>query len=117
MYPFVVSLAVLVLACASLHFDGWIARHMPAHHLVYEAQKSAQFGVSMMATLAALVLGFMVTSARVTFDLANQDIVGVSTSTLLLDQALSGYGSETAPIRADLRAFLGQRLVSRRMEK
>lgn len=108
MYPFVVSLAVLVLACASLYLGGWIARHMPEHHLVYEAQKSAQFGISMMATLAALVLGFMVTSARATFDRANEDIVGVSTSILLLDRALSGYGPETAPIRADLRAFLGR---------
>jgi hypothetical protein len=108
MYAIVVSLAVLVLACGSLYLGGWIARRMPEEHLVYEAQKAAQFGISMMATLAALVLGFMVTSARATFDRANDDIVGVSTSILLLDRALSGYGPETAPIRTDLRAFLGR---------
>src|SRR3954467_11959668 len=106
MYAIVVSLAVLLLACGSLFLGGWIARRMPEEHLVYEAQKAAQFGISMMATLAALVLGFMVTSARATFDRANDDVVGVSTSILLLDRALSGYGPETAPIRTDLRAFL-----------
>jgi hypothetical protein len=108
MYAIFVSIAVLLLACASLYVGGWIARRMPEDHLVYEAQKAAQFGISMMATLAALVLGFMVTSARATFDRANDDIVAVSTSILLLDRALSGYGPETAPIRTDLRAFLGR---------
>lgn len=108
MYPILVSLAVLVLACAGLHLGGWIAGRMPEDHLVYEAQKAAQFGISMMATLAALVIGLMVTSARTTFDRANDDIVDVSTSILLLDRALAGYGPETAPVRTDLRAFLGQ---------
>ncbi len=108
MYPIIVSLAVLVLACASLHVGGWLAQRMPEDHLVYEAQKSAQFGINMMATLAALVLGFMITSARATFDRANDDIVGVSSSIVLLDRALSGYGPETAPIRTDLRAFLAE---------
>lgn len=108
MYAIFVSLGVLVLACFSLYLGGWIARHMPEEHRVYEAQKSAQFGISMMATLAALVLGFMVTSARATFDRANDDIVGVSTSVLLLDRSLSGYGPEATPIRADLRAFFSR---------
>jgi hypothetical protein len=108
MFAILFSLGVFALACGSLYLGGWIARRMPEGHLVYEAQKSAQFGISMMATLAALVLGFMVTSARATFDRANDDIVGVSTSILLLDRALSGYGPETAPIRRDVRAFLAR---------
>lgn len=108
MFAIVVTLGVFLLACVSLYIGEWIARRMPEQHRVYEAQKAAQFGISMMATLAALVLGFMVTSARATFDRANDDIVGVATSTLLLDRALSGYGPETEPIRADLRAFLAR---------
>ncbi|QWT21789.1 hypothetical protein KPL74_07225 [Bacillus sp. NP157] len=108
MLPIFVSLLVLILACGSLYLGEWIARHLPEQHRVYEAQKAAQFGISMMATLAALVLGFMVTSARATFDRANDDIIGVSTSVLLMDRALSGYGQETAPIRANLRAFLAR---------
>lgn len=108
MYPILVSLAVLVLACASLHLGGWIAERVPEEHLVLEAKKAAQFGINMMATLAALVLGLMVTSARATFDRANDDIVSISSSIVLLDRALSAYGEETAPIRVELRAFLSQ---------
>lgn len=108
MFPIVFSVIVLALACVSLYVGGWIASRLPEHHRVYEAQKAAQFGINMMATLAALVLGFMVTSARATFDRANDDIVGVSTSILLVDRSLSGYGPETAPIRKDLRAFLAR---------
>jgi len=108
MYAILVSITVLLLACGSLYLGGWIASRMPEAHRVYEAQKAAQFGISMMATLAALVLGFMVTSARATFDRANDDIIGVSTSILLLDRALSGYGPETTPIRTDLRQFLAR---------
>jgi hypothetical protein len=107
-FPILVSLAVLALACGSLYLGSWIASRLPEQHRVYEAQKAAQFGISMMATLAALVLGFMVTSARATFDRANDDIVGVSTSILLVDRALSGYGPEASPIRNDLRDFIAR---------
>lgn len=106
MYAILFSLGVMTLAGLGLAFGEWIARRLPEHHRVYEAQKAAQFGINIMATLVALVLGFMVTSARSTFDRANDDVVAVSSSVLLLDRDLSGYGIEAKPVRSELRAFL-----------
>src|SRR5579871_1794356 len=112
MYAVLITLGIFLLSCAALYLGGWIAQRLPQHHRSTEAQLAAQYGISMMATLAALVLGFMVTSARATFDRASDDIVSVASSIVLMDRALSGYGPQTAPIRADLRAFL-QRATAR----
>jgi hypothetical protein len=106
MYAALFSLGIMASAGIGLYLGEWIAHRLPADHRVYEAQKAAQFGINIMATLVALVLGFMVTSARATFDRANDDVVAVSTSVLLLDRSLSGYGPPSAPIRTALRAFL-----------
>lgn len=101
-----VAAIVLLLAWAALYAGNWLAKRAPHEHLVTEAQQAAQFGIGMMTTLAALVIGFMVTSARQTFDRAQEDIVDVSTSIVLMDRALSGYGAESAGVRLQLRDFL-----------
>ncbi|TBR37157.1 MULTISPECIES: hypothetical protein [Dyella] len=106
MLALLISLAIFIAACASLHAGRSIAARMPQVHLTYEAQKSAQFGIGMMATLMALVLGFMVTSARATFDRANEDVIAVATNLVLADRALSGYGEQAQPMRVQLRHFL-----------
>jgi hypothetical protein len=106
MAAILVSLAVLILSWVSLYAGSWLAKRAPQEHLESQALQSAQFGIGMMTTLAALVIGFMVTSARQTFDRAQEDIVAVSTSIVLLDRALSGYGSDAQPMQQQLRDFL-----------
>lgn len=106
MAAILISLAVFVLAWAGLWLGAWLAPRLPQEHLSNDARNSAQIGISMMSTLAALVLGFMITSARSSFDRATDDIVSVSTSIVMLDRALSGYGAEARPVRDELRTFL-----------
>jgi hypothetical protein len=107
-----ISLAVFVLAWAGLWLGAWLAPRLPRDHLSNDARNSAQTGINMMSTLAALVLGFMITSARSSFDRATDDVVAVSTSIVMLDRALSGFGDEARPARDQLRAFL-QRATNR----
>jgi hypothetical protein len=79
---------------------------LPENHLVSDARDSAKVGIGMLATLLALVLGLMITSAKHSFDEREAELVQVSTSIVLLDLALVGFGEETQPARAQLRGIL-----------
>jgi Protein of unknown function (DUF4239) len=56
-----------------------------------------------IATLAALVLGLLVGSAKNSFDALNTEITQSSTKVILLDRALAAYGPETKEAREQLR--------------
>jgi len=59
--------------------------------------------VGMVATLAALVLGLMISSAKGSFDSDRASLVEISADILLIDRALAHYGEDARPARAELR--------------
>ena len=75
---------VFLLTLGGLWLGLRVARWLPSHHLVSEARQSAQIGIGMLATLLALVLGLMITSAKRSFDEREAGMVEVATSICLL---------------------------------
>ncbi|MCU0586676.1 MAG: DUF4239 domain-containing protein [Syntrophobacteraceae bacterium] len=59
-----------------------------------------------IATLTALVLGLLVSSAKSTFDTINNGIVQGSAKYILLDRTLARYGPETKATRQQLKSAL-----------
>ena len=57
-------------------------------------------GAGLIATLAALVLGLLVTSAKNAFDSAGAELTQVSSKVILLDRALAQYGEQTQAVHA-----------------
>jgi hypothetical protein len=57
----------------------------------------------MIATLAALVLGLLVSSAKSSFDAVDTAITQNGAKIILLDRALANYGPETKDVREQLR--------------
>jgi hypothetical protein len=57
----------------------------------------------MIATLTALVLGLLVSSAKSSFDAMNGGVVQSSAKIILLDRTLARYGPETKPIREQFK--------------
>lgn len=49
----------------------------------------------MMATLAALVLGLLIASAKVSFDRLNDEFTQTAATVIMLDRTLADYGPET----------------------
>jgi hypothetical protein len=76
---------------------------LPEHHLRDESFEALQIALGILATLVALVLGLLVSSAKSSFDQASTEITQTGTTAILLDHALTNYGPEANPIRADLR--------------
>jgi hypothetical protein len=79
-------------------------------HLSAEARNSAQIGIGMIATLAALVMGLMVSSSKASFDERQTEIVHLATTIVLLDHALAGYGTEARGAREEVRNIVDRSL-------
>ena len=65
--------SLITLACLSvgLLLGVWLQYLLPDHHLSKESQDTVKLGTGMVATMSALVLGLLVSSAKSSFDTMN----------------------------------------------
>ena len=87
-----------------------VQRVIPSHHFSSESKDAAKLGAGLVATLAALILGLLISSTKGTFDQVNTLVNQVATNYIHLDRVLSDYGTDAAPIRAELRTALEVKL-------
>jgi hypothetical protein len=80
-----------------------LARRLPGHHLSKEMQDLVKLSSGTIATLTALVLGLLVSSAKNSFDAMNTGIVQGSAKFIVLDRTLARYGPETQATREELK--------------
>ncbi|MFO1461039.1 MAG: hypothetical protein U1G08_16745 [Verrucomicrobiota bacterium] len=80
-----------------------LQRLLPGHHLGKEMQDLVKLSAGTIATLTALVLGLLVSSAKSSYDGINTGIVQGSAKIILLDRALSRVGPEAQPARDQLK--------------
>ena len=85
-----------------------LQRLLPKRHFVEASRDSVKMGAGLIATLAALVLGLLVTSAKNAFDSAGAELTQVSSKVILLDRALAQYGEQTQAVRERLRRTVGE---------
>ncbi len=77
---------------------------LPTHHLSAETKDAVKVGMSLVATMAALVLGLLVASAKTSYDQQRNEMTDLSSKIVLLDRALAHYGPETKEVRDLLRS-------------
>jgi len=77
---------------------------LPEHHLSNESKDAVKLGTGMIATLAALVLGLLIGSAKGTFDTMNNELKQTGSKIMLLDRVMAQYGPETGEARDFLRS-------------
>lgn len=80
-----------------------LQRLLPNHHLSKETQDIVKLSAGTIATLTALVLGLLVSSAKTSFDTVNKGVVEGSVKIILLDRALVRYGAEAKSAREELK--------------
>lgn len=101
------SLTIGLLSAGSI-FGGsllgmGLRRLLPGHHLSKETQDVVKLSAGTIATLTALVLGLLVSSAKSSFDTMTTGVVQSSAKIILLDRTLARYGSEAKPAREQLK--------------
>jgi hypothetical protein len=70
------------------------------------SKETIRLGAGFLATLAALVIGLMIASAKNTYDAQNTNIRQLGTDAVLVDQMLTKYGPEAKAARTLLRDII-----------
>jgi hypothetical protein len=79
---------------------------VPKQHLSDESKGVIQLGIGLVGTMAALVLGLLVASAKSSYDAQSTELTQASANIILLDRMLGIYGPETREVRETLRAVV-----------
>jgi hypothetical protein len=80
-----------------------IRGRLPGHHMSPESKDVVKLGSGLIATLTALVLGLLVSSAKSTFDTMNSGLTQGGAKVILLDRTMAQYGPDTKDARQTLR--------------
>jgi hypothetical protein len=99
------TVAVIVFVCAfGGAILGMILRTLlPDGHLTNESKDVVKVATGLVATMAALVLGLLVASAKSAFDAQKTGFQEMGTNLVLLDRTLRHYGPDANNARQVLR--------------
>jgi hypothetical protein len=84
---------------------------LPEHHVNEDSKYIVKSGMGLLATLAALVLGLLIASAKSSFDSKQDEIKEGAAKIILLDRTLRHYGPEADPARTVLRRLTAAQTV------
>ena len=99
MSPLVISLIAFGCIIGGMLLGMFLRRVLPEHHLNDESKDVMKMGTAMMATLAALVIGLLIASAKGSFDTMHNGLIQAGTKIVLLDRMMAQYGPETREAR------------------
>src|SRR5262244_835981 len=83
-----------------------IRRLLPEHHLSSDSKDAVKLAMGLVATMTALLLGLLVSSAKGAFDTARSEVLQLAAQTAFLDRALVLYGPKTAEARDLFRKLM-----------
>lgn len=100
-----VTVSLIAFACifGAALLGMFLRGHLPEHHLNEDSKRVVNLGAGIIGTMAALVLGLLVASAKTNFDTQNNELTAAAAKIILLDRALTFYGSDTKDARELLR--------------
>ena len=99
------TVALISFACMfSGALIGWFLCYLvPNHHMSEKERDVVKLSAGLIATLAALVLGLLVSTAKNSLDTMNSELIQNSAKIIMLDRTLNQYGPETKDIHDILR--------------
>lgn len=98
--------SLIVFACV---FGGaligmFLRRVLPEHHLSADSKSTVNLGMGLIGTMAALVLGLVVSAAASSYFSQRDELTQASAKVVVLDRILAYYGPEAQPARDALRS-------------
>jgi len=97
--------ALIVFGClVGAVLVGKILRSfLPQAHLSTESKDAVKLAIGLVATMSALVLGLLVSSAKGAYDTERSEVILMASKITFLDRVLDAYGPEAAEVRGQLR--------------
>ena len=106
--PYVVASTLASLISFACIFGGSLAgivlrSVLPERYFTNEEKDVLRLGLGLIATLSALVLGLLISTAKSSYDAKRSQLTQIATEVILLDRSLELYGAETNAARHALR--------------
>jgi hypothetical protein len=80
-----------------------VRRYLPQDHLSADSRDAVKLAMGLVATMTALVLGLLVSSAKDGYDTKRSEVIQMAAKVAFLDRVLTVYGPEAAQARKELR--------------
>ena len=94
-----VSLIAFAVIFCGAFLGAFLRRALPGQHLADDAKDVVRLGTGLIGTIAALVLGLLIASAKSSYETRSGGVEHMTADIILLDQLLAQYGPEARPIR------------------
>ena len=103
-----IAISSIVFACifGGALFGMSLRAMLPESHVDGSSRDAVRLAMGLVVTMAALVLGFLVASAKSSYDAQIADVTQISAKVILLDRILAHYGPEAKEARAQLRGIV-----------
>jgi hypothetical protein len=100
-----IALSFITFACISggASLGIFLSSTLAEHHLSTDAKDVVRLGTGLIGTIAALVLGLLIASAKNSYDTQSTQIKQMTANIILLDHVLAQYGAETSVVRNLMR--------------
>ena len=98
---------IFVTTVGGILLGALLRRALPRDHLNEHAKDVVRLGVGLIAAIAALVLGLLISAAKSSFETQSAQVRQITANLLLLDSILTQYGPESLPVRQHLRSAVG----------
>jgi hypothetical protein len=79
---------------------------LPEHHLSADSKDTVRLAMGLVGTMAALVLGLLVSSAKSAYDTTRGEVLQMAAKVALIDRIFAAYGSEATQVRAQFRELV-----------
>ena len=112
-----ISSIVLVLVFGGAMLGMALRKLLPQNHLSDDSKDIVRIAMGLVATMTALVLGLLVSSAKSSFGALSSEITGTSSKIILLDRTLADYGVETKAARDLLRSTVANVIDQMELKK
>ncbi len=96
-----ISIALLVFACVfgAALLGLFLRAVLPEHHFSADTKDTVKLAMGLVATMAALILGLLVASAKDVYDTEQNGVTQMAAKVAFLDRILANYGPEAKETR------------------
>ena len=103
-------MALVVFGClvGAVLLGRIFRRILPEDHLTSDSRDTVKLAMGLVATMSALVLGLLVSSAKGSYDTERSEVIQMAAKVAFLNRILTAYGPEAAVARAQLREVVEQ---------
>ena len=101
-----IALVAFAIILGGAFGGATLRRLLPEQHLSDETKDLIRLGTGLIGTIAALVLGLLIATAKNSYDTQTTNVQRTAADVILLDELLAFYGPEAQPARVQVRQFV-----------